>query len=404
MPRPLFSIAAILLGLVTALGAAEPRRLLVVSTTAGSRHASIPKGERMLRELAAASSGRFTLTFVSDSPGYPFSRLAMPGAGSASISGFPGQVPAASAAQKDALLLASRPLPPLVAAVDAARREMVTVALSDTANLTAAARALADAELRLALSRADALAQVQATSERLSPALVQSLAGLAPAGGRGGGAPAAPDTAYEATHLLAQHLSPASLSGYDGIILLNTSGVLHLPDRAAFLRWVADGHAVIAIHAAMDTSYNSPDDLMGMLAGGARFATAPGGTSVERRVFRANATHPASRDWPDGIAVVDEFYQFHRPNPAVESTSIPGIDPARVQVLLEADDEGRRIPVAWSRQHESGRVFYTALGHRDDVLLPGTPALEGNAKLNPDTVSTAYRQHVLNGILWALGL
>jgi type 1 glutamine amidotransferase len=44
------------------------------------------------------------------------------------------------------------------------------------------------------------------------------------------------------------------------------------------------------------------------------------------------------------------------------------------------------FPLAWTREHGRGRVFYTALGHRDDVLA-----------------SDWYGAHLLAGIRWALG-
>ena len=49
--------------------------------------------------------------------------------------------------------------------------------------------------------------------------------------------------------------------------------------------------------------------------------------------------------------------------------------------------------------HGQGRVFYTSLGHREDVWN----ADEKNRK-NSKEVSEAYQQHLLNGIKWALGL
>ena len=73
----------VLLGLSASLRAAEPKKLLVISATAGARHASIPNGEKMLREVAAKSNGQFTLVMLSDAPDYPFSRL--PGGGRGTI-------------------------------------------------------------------------------------------------------------------------------------------------------------------------------------------------------------------------------------------------------------------------------------------------------------------------------
>jgi len=49
----------------------------------------------------------------------------------------------------------------------------------------------------------------------------------------------------------------------------------------------------------------------------------------------------------------------------------------------------------------SGRVFYTSLGHREDVWDPD-PELKD--RKNAPVISKAYQAHVLGGIEWALGL
>jgi type 1 glutamine amidotransferase len=49
-----------------------------------------------------------------------------------------------------------------------------------------------------------------------------------------------------------------------------------------------------------------------------------------------------------------------------------------------------------------GRVFYTSLGHREDVWDPKTP--NNIRRANPEHVSQASQKHILNGILWAIGL
>ena len=47
-------------------------------------------------------------------------------------------------------------------------------------------------------------------------------------------------------------------------------------------------------------------------------------------------------------------------------------------------------------------MFYTSLGHREDIWDADTP--EGMKRANPKHVSVAYQKHILNGILWAIGL
>jgi len=56
---------------LAALNAAEaPKKLLVVTTTTGFRHSSIPTAEKVLSQLAA-QSGVFTLEFVHQPPNEP---------------------------------------------------------------------------------------------------------------------------------------------------------------------------------------------------------------------------------------------------------------------------------------------------------------------------------------------
>jgi len=426
MKRFVLTAGCILLAWASPLGAAEPKKLLVVSATFGSRDASIPNGEKMLRELAAKSNGQFSVVMMSDAPDYPFSRVPVPvlpppaaaaRGGRGVVPGFAGLVPTANAEQQAALTAAGAPIAALLTAVTDARTALTAAAFTQPAGLPAKAETLAAAELSLALARATAMALIQASANRLSTDQIQALAGTAPAAARGGApvgragaapgapaVPAAPDNGPVLAKLFQEYLSPAALKNYDGVIFLNSTGLLPFPDRDAFLKWVSDGHAVVGIHAAMNTGYETPAAYIDMLSGGTRYASSPGGSITARKVYKVDATHPATKDWPDGLAVVDEFYQFNHVSPRDGNVSIPGIDRAKVHSLLDLDYEGQRLTVAWTKMQGKGHVFYTSLGHRDDVMLAGTPAMDGNAKLNSDAVSAAYQTHVLNGIRWALGL
>ena len=62
------SLLVVLLAVVSLQAA--PKRLLVVTTTTGFRHSSIPTAEKILSQLAE-SSGEFTVDFVHQPPGKP---------------------------------------------------------------------------------------------------------------------------------------------------------------------------------------------------------------------------------------------------------------------------------------------------------------------------------------------
>ena len=51
--------------------------------------------------------------------------------------------------------------------------------------------------------------------------------------------------------------------------------------------------------------------------------------------------------------------------------------------------------------NKGGRIFYTSLGHREDIW-DTDPSLKD--RKNSVEISKAYQAHVLGGIEWALGL
>lgn len=170
-------------------------------------------------------------------------------------------------------------------------------------------------------------------------------------------------------------LSPVALSRTDLVLFVNTTGELPLPDREAFLQWIADGHAFIGTHSASDTFHDYPPYLE-MLGGEFDFH----GPEETVPVFVEDASHPATRLFVSPYEVFDEIYRFKR------------YDPARVQLLLSlhADPESGEpalLPLSWTRSYGEGRVFYTALGHRIDVWQ-----------------SEWFRQHLIGGIFWSLAL
>ena len=103
------------------------------------------------------------------------------------------------------------------------------------------------------------------------------------------------------------------------------------------------------------------------------------GPQAKVHVLVQDADHPATRGLEPAFDVFDEVYQFKR------------FDPDRVHVLLALERNPETgapgsFPLAWTRETGRGRVFYTALGHRPDVIA-----------------APWYRAHLRGGILWALG-
>ena len=173
-------------------------------------------------------------------------------------------------------------------------------------------------------------------------------------------------------------LTPAALSDVAGVIFANTTGNIGIPDLDGFLAWVASGRGVVGVHSASDTYHDRPAFLE-ML--GNEFDTHGKQTEVEAVVEAPG--HPAVSHLGTRYKVFDEIYRFVRNNRG-NVTPLLTLDRYPADGLASAGQPGD-LPLAWAKTHGSGRVFYTALGHRIELWR-----------------DAQYQQHVLGGIRAAL--
>ncbi len=192
--------------------------------------------------------------------------------------------------------------------------------------------------------------------------------------------------AYDCTFIYTkeecQKLTPDFLKQFDGFFFYAT-GDLPIPEegRKALIELVKEGRGFIGAHAATDALYNYQP--FGEMIGG-YFDGHPWHQKV--RVIVEDKEHPATAHLGDAFEIVDEIYQFREP-----------YSRERLRVLLSLDinsvdvKKGKRkdndYALAWVQQFGKGRVFYTALGHSNQVWR-----------------DERFQKHLLNGILWALGL
>lgn len=187
-----------------------------------------------------------------------------------------------------------------------------------------------------------------------------------------------------------QKLSPENLKNYDGVVFASTTGDLPIPDPEGFLNWIKEGHAFIGIHAASDTLHHWPGYL-DMLGG--EFLRH--GKQIGVQVINMDPQNPATAALPPTWAIKqEEIYNFK------------DYDPAKVHKLLELgisplDGSAGHFPVSWCKMYGKGRVFYTSLGHREDIW-DTDPALPN--RINPPEIAQKYQDFLLGGIKWALGL
>jgi uncharacterized protein len=173
----------------------------------------------------------------------------------------------------------------------------------------------------------------------------------------------------------AELMSPAALQNYDAVIFANTTGELPIPDKDAFIAWVKAGHGFVGMHSATDT-FHKYSPYIEMIGG----EFMQHGPQVEVSCINQDLRHPATRRVGATWQVFDEIYQlknFHRD---------------QVHGLLTLDKHPNNgtpgdYPIAWCKQFGKGKVFYTSLGHREEVWD-----------------SQTYQDHILGAIRWALGI
>jgi type 1 glutamine amidotransferase len=189
---------------------------------------------------------------------------------------------------------------------------------------------------------------------------------------------------------MAQKMTPEALKKYDAIVFANTTGDLPLPDKQAFLDWIKSGKGFVATHSGSDTFHGFPPYIE-MLGG--EFETHHAQAQVD--CINEDPKHPACRHLGPTFHVKDEIYL------------LKNFDRTKVHPLLMLDKHPNdktpgEYPIAWAKEYGKGRVFYTSLGHREDVWDPNTP--ESFKRENPQSVAEAYQQHLLGGIKWVLKL
>jgi type 1 glutamine amidotransferase len=187
-------------------------------------------------------------------------------------------------------------------------------------------------------------------------------------------------------------LSPESLKNYDAVIFASTTGDLPIPDREGFLAWVKSGKGFIGLHAATDTFHGWPEFTEFI---GGEFAAH--GPQLSVSCINQDPQHPANKSLGKTFEITqEEMYQFNKHTPKNEHELL-----ALDKKPVAADPQPGFYPVSWCHLYGKGRVFYTSLGHRDDII-DADPNLPD--RVNSVEVSKAYQTHILGGILWALGL
>lgn len=174
-------------------------------------------------------------------------------------------------------------------------------------------------------------------------------------------------------------LTPEGLGDAAAVVFANTTGNLGIPDLQAFLAWLAAGRGFVGIHSASDTYHDAPAYLA-ML--GNEFETH--GEQAEVDAVVEAPSHPAVAHLGARYRVFDEIYRFVGNN-RDRVAPLLTLDRYPADGLPRAGEPGD-LPLAWTKAHGQGRVFYTALGHRRELWR-----------------DARFEGHVLGGIRSVLG-
>jgi len=180
-------------------------------------------------------------------------------------------------------------------------------------------------------------------------------------------------------------VTAGTLRGYRAVVFftaINPPGV----DKEALIAWVRGGGAFTGIHSTANTYQGFPafGEMLGANYDRRPWRTAPNPqTRVTLKVD--DRTHPATRHLPPSFAFADDIYQFRNFDRAKVQLLL-SLDPASLDLQAPKMNQADTIfPVAWTKTHGDGRVFYTALGDWEETWR-----------------DPRYRTHLIEGIRWTM--
>lgn len=170
-------------------------------------------------------------------------------------------------------------------------------------------------------------------------------------------------------------------------VFFYTTGELPIPEegKQAFQQFVENGGGFVGAHCATDTFYKWEwygNMISGYFDGHPWNAHATVGVKVD------DPDHCSTEHFPkDGFIITDEIYQMKDPYSRDRQHLLLSLDTEKSDMTLggirRTDND---FGISWTRKQGKGRVFYSSLGHRQDVWA-----------------HPAYRKHMVEGMLWAAG-
>jgi hypothetical protein len=167
------------------------------------------------------------------------------------------------------------------------------------------------------------------------------------------------------------------LDQYDAFAFYTTGKPISDEGKSNLLKAIKAGKGFVGFHSATDT-FHSPgiDPYCAMI--GAEFLTHASQQKATMKVVSPNFPGIAGLD--DGFVMNEEWYAFQKFAPDLHVILVQ-------ETGAMHDDPYKRppYPATWAHRYGKGRVFYTSMGHREDVWT------------NPK-----FEQVALGGFAWVL--
>jgi len=174
-------------------------------------------------------------------------------------------------------------------------------------------------------------------------------------------------------------LFDGDLAQYDAFIFFTTgdltdagndNGVpMSAKGKEALLAAIRLGKGFLGVHSASDTFHSKggrfetqrhPDPYIAMLGG----EFLGHGTQQNGRVRVVDATFPGLGGLGEGFTLKEEWYSLKNFRPDNHVLLI-----LETAEMHDPDYKRPPFPIAWARREGKGRVYYNAMGHREDIWM-----------------------------------
>ncbi len=192
--------------------------------------------------------------------------------------------------------------------------------------------------------------------------------------------------------------TPENIAKYDCFVFYTTGDLtkpggdnqppMPVEGKAALLDAIKKGKGFVGVHSATDTFHSpgeryqaNPSDLDPYLAMlGGEFIHH--GKQQKSKLICADPAFPGVEEGKNGLDLLEEWYSLKNFAPDLHVIYSQVTDGMAGNMY-----QRRSYPDTWIHNYGAGRVFYTAMGHRDDIWT------------NP-----AFQKLLIGGIKWALGM